>query len=35
MEIFSYLPVLVGIRNSDFTPIVAKGTVNSHKKTFN
>ena len=32
MEIFSYLPVLVGIRNSDFTPIVAKGTVNSHNK---
>lgn len=32
MEIFSYLPVLVGIRNSDFTPIVAKGTVISNNK---
>jgi len=32
MEIFNYLPALVGIKNSDFTPILAKGTIKESSK---
>jgi hypothetical protein len=32
MDIFNYLPVIVGIKNSDFTPILTKATINSSTK---